>query len=210
MRRSLIPYLLLLNAVALFPHCASSYRHLRRLPADTACVENFRPAYRRTLYKTAIEVVGKKLSGLLLIKKMPDSSTRIVFSSETGFSFFDFGFGADTGFTVYHIIPQMDKHAVLTTLRKDFELILFKNTEAGKAYTLRGDGLDYHAYPQAKGVNYYITDTACRRMLRMQRASARKPVMEAVLTGSPAEAPDSISIRHLNFNFTILLRKLNP
>ena len=183
---------------------------MRRLPATSSCVERFRPDYRRALYKTAIEVVGKKLSGLLLIKKMPDRSTRIVFSSETGFSFFDFGFGADTGFTVYHIIPQMNKRAVVTTLRKDFELILFKNMQAENAYTLRDDSLDYHGYPQAKGVNYYITDTGCRQLVRMQRASKRKPVMEAELSGMPAEAPDSISIRHLNFNFTILLRKLTP
>ena len=37
-------------------------------------------------------VVGNHLSGLLLIKKMPDSSTRMVFSNEMGLGFFDFEF----------------------------------------------------------------------------------------------------------------------
>ena len=104
------------------------------------------------------------------------------------------------------LFRQMNKRAVIRTLRKDFELILFRNTHAGKPYTLLDSGFAYHAYPQSKGINYYITDSSCGRLLRMQRASARKPVMEAIFSRSPEGIPDSISIRHLNFNFTILLR----
>jgi hypothetical protein len=182
---------------------------MKRLPGNAACPGSFRPAIGRALYTASIEVTGKKLSGLLLIKSMPDSSIRTVFSSQTGMSFFDFGFGPGDGFKVYHIIKQMDRKPVIQTLQKDFELILFKNMGSGKTYTLRDSSKDYHAFPQIKGVNYYITDTACHQLLGMQRASARKPVMEAFSAGQAGDAPDSISIRHLNFNFTILLKKLN-
>ena len=82
------------------------------------CLQKFKPVIERALYNTSVDVTGKHISGLLLIKTMPDSSIRIVFSNEMGFSFFDFGFFTGNGFKVYHIIPQMNKKAVIKTLRK--------------------------------------------------------------------------------------------
>jgi len=46
--------------------------------------------------------------------------------------------------------------------------------------------------------------------VKMQRASDKKPVMEAFFIGNSAgESPDSISIQHLNFNFSIGLKKIS-
>ncbi len=151
------------------------------------------------------------MSGLLLIKYMPDSSTRIVFSNEMGLSFFDFGFLPDNGFKVYQVVPKMNKKALIKTLRKDFELVLFRNMDSSKNYALADSNLVYHGYPQTKGVNYYVTNTRCSQLVKMQRASNKKPVMEAfIYKSSPGNSPDSISIRHLNFNFSISLKKISP
>ena len=81
---------------------------------------------------------------------MPDSSTRIVFTNEMGFSFFDFGFPQDSGFMVYHIVPQMNKPALIKTLRKDFELIMFRNMDRNTSYDLIDSSVIYHAFPAGK------------------------------------------------------------
>ena len=74
-------------------------------------------------------------------------------------AFFDFGFSQDNGFTVYQIVPQMNKPALIKTLRKDFELIMFRNMDKNTILTACPTvGMVYHAYPQEKGVNYYVTD----------------------------------------------------
>jgi hypothetical protein len=76
---------------------------------------------------------------------------------------------------------------------------------------LADSNLVYHGYPQTKGVNYYVTNTRCSQLVKMQRASNKKPVMEAfIYKSSPGNSPDSISIRHLNFNFSISLKKISP
>ena len=72
--------------------CTNEYKSLPAATGDAACVEKFRPDFTAQLYKANIAVSGKSLSGLLLVKKMPDSSTRLLFSTETGFKFFDFSF----------------------------------------------------------------------------------------------------------------------
>jgi hypothetical protein len=181
---------------------------LQKIRSADQCLQKFKPVIKRALYKTSVDVTGKHISGLLLIKTMPDSSTRISFSNEMGFSFFDFGFLTQNGFKVYHIISQMDKKALIKTLRKDFELVLFRNMQEKNRFTLKDSFLIYYGFPQPKGVNYYITDTNCLKLIKMERASKRKPVVEAVMFLNQESIPDSISIRHLNFNFSITLKKI--
>jgi hypothetical protein len=205
---SRIPNLIFLSVFIFIDSC-NSYRHMQKTESRENCVQKFIPQFDRVMYKTSADVQKIRISGLLLIKRMPDSSVRIVFTNESGFPFFDFGFGPDTGFTVYHITPGMDKKYLITTLRKDFELILFRNIDSTSSFVLRDSQLVYHAYPQSKGINYYVTDIPCRQLVKMQRASKSKPVVEASFPGNiNGNVPDSIIIRHLNFNFTISLKKI--
>jgi len=205
-----IRFLIFLSAACICCSC-NQYNHMHNIPSDENCVQKFKPDFNRVIYQTTVDVIGKHISGLLLFKYMPDSSTRIVFSNEMGFGFFDFGFMHDGDFVVYQIIPQMNKKALIKTLRKDFELIMFRNMDSSKYYALADTGnLVYYAFPQSKGINYYITDAQCRQLVKMQRASNKKPVMEAYIEpSSPDSSPDSISIRHLNFNFSITLKKIS-
>ena len=204
MQQSRTRYLPFISLFIFLFACSSPYRKMQKISGDPACIQKFRPRFNGTVYNTKVDVVGKHLSGLLLIKTMPDSSTRIVFTSELGFKFFDFGFSQDSGFKVYYILKQMDKKAVIKTLRKDFELIMMYNTTTAHAYVLKAADSFYYAFPQSKGVNYYITDSTCSELLSMQRSSKRKVVMQQYHN----ESPDTIGITHKNFNFTIGLKRL--
>ncbi len=73
-------------------------------------------------------------------------------------------------------------------------------------------GRVYHAFPQAEEINYYVTDTLCQELLKMQRATPNKRVMEAFIKNEgKGNPPDSIFlIHHLKINFTISLKKITP
>ena len=136
----------------------------------------------------------------------------MVFTNEMGFTFFRLWISLPTADSKSIVIlPQMNKEALIRTLRKDFELLLFRNMDSNKYYALKDIGMLYHAFPQADGVNYYITDINCSQLVKMQRASTKKAVMEATIYGnSPENAPDSISIRHFNIShFSITLKKIS-
>jgi hypothetical protein len=212
MHRSPIRFLLFLSLAILSFSC-NQYRHMQKIPSDESCIQKFNPDLNHVIYKTSVDVIGKHISGLLVIKLMKDSSTRVVFINEMGYSFFDFSFPPDSsGFKVYQINPQMNKEGLIRTLRKDFELLMFRNMDKGKYYALMDSGLLYHAFPQINGVNYYITDSNCHYLIKMQRASSKKPVMEAyIFGGAKGISPDSISIRHFNIShFSITLKKILP
>ena len=77
--------------------------------ADVNVLQKFKPAFTVALYNTTVDVMSNHLSGLLLIKKMPDSSTRVVFSNEMGLGFFDFEFAPDGSFKIYSIMKKLNK-----------------------------------------------------------------------------------------------------
>ena len=129
-------FLLLISTAVIFASCGSSYKHLTKGTGDLHCIDKFRPRISTVLYNTNVNVVGNHLSGLLIIKKMPDSSLRLVFSSETGFKFFDFEF-SQNNFKVHYIMNKMDKKSVIKTLRKDFELVLMNNLNIAEGYVLK-------------------------------------------------------------------------
>ncbi len=201
-------YLLSSSMLWLLASCASSYSRLLPAQGDPACVLRFRPQIASALYNTQVNVVGNHLSGLLIIKKMPDSSTRLVFSNEAGFTYFDFGFSPAGDFRVYSIIPKMNRKAVIRTLRKDFALVLMHPLPVGTATVHRADTLQYHTFSSGRDHYYYITDTACFRLVRMERGSKRKKVVEAFTGSYHNGVPGSVLIKHTGFEFSIDLKRI--
>ncbi len=209
MQRSLILFLLLTSCLATMLACTTVFKGLTDVPGDVAAVQKFKPEFTVALYKTEVNVMGNYLSGLLLIKKMPDSSTRMLFSNEMGFKFFDFEFSGNGDFKVHYIIKQMNRKAVVKTLRKDFELILMQHPENGAAkLKASSEGLRYYIYPQSKGFNYYITDSTISNLLCMKRASKSKEIVTVIARDYKDGLPDTIGIEHHNFNFSIALKKI--
>src|SRR3954470_17408758 len=92
MQISRIHYLLLSSGFLFFAGCAPSWKQMKPATSDVSILQKFKPNFTVALYNTKVDVVGNHLSGLLLIKKMPDSTTRMVFSNEMGYKFFDFEF----------------------------------------------------------------------------------------------------------------------
>jgi hypothetical protein len=132
----------------------------------------------------------------------------MVFTSEMGLSFFDFGFGPVNGFTVHRIIPQLNRDPVIRTLRKDLTLLWMISLQASNHSGFSREGLDYHLFRQGEDHYYYVLDKNCGGLLRMERASSRKTVALATVSYLQPGQLDSASIRHLNTRFSIALKRL--
>lgn len=200
-------YLLFINLLVVSA-CSSPYKGLQNVPGDINCVQKFKPVFVSALYNTQVNVIGKHLSGLLLIKTMPDSSIRMVFSNEMGFKFFDFGFSPKGDFTVYSVIKQMKKKGVINTLRKDFELVMMRHLDTTNASVKKDGGFFYYLFPQNKEFNYYITGPGCAELVRVEKASKRTIKVQVIMQNYIGGIPDTIGITHRNFNFNIGLKRL--
>jgi hypothetical protein len=201
-------YFLLSSLVVLLAACANEYKSMQAVSGDPVCVEKFRPAFTSQLYKANVAVTGKTLSGLLLFKAMPDSSTRVVFSTETGFKFFDFSFGGPQPFKAIYVMKKLDKKVVVEALQQDFELLLMQPAAAGKATVSKMSYDLYYGFSNGPKTRYYITDSICHELQFAELAAKRKKLVRINQFAISDRIPDSIYIQHFNFNFTISLKKL--
>ena len=206
---SRIHFLLFINGFLILAACSSQFRNLQKADGSPGCVQKFKPAFQTAYFEAKVESLSHQLSGILIMKKMPDSNIRLVFSTKPGIKLFDFEFTTNSGFRVLYIMDQLDKKAVIKTLRKDFELILFINTNPNRGYLLRDSARFYYVFPQESGVNYYIADSSCSVLYAMQRASDTKVIVEAIMNNYQQGMPDTIGIEHKNFHFIIGLKKMN-
>jgi hypothetical protein len=188
--------------------CSSSYKNLRPVDTGNDCVQKFKPTFARALYNTQVNILKHHLSGILLIKQMPDSSIRILFTMETGFKFFDFEFNKAGDFKVYSIIDKMNRKPVIKTLKKDFELALMINVIDSNANAFTRDGAIYHQFKNEDLYDYYITDSGCSKLLRIEHADDRKVKTTIIMHDYVNGIPDTIGITHHNIKFNIGLKRL--
>lgn len=203
MRTLQIRYLILLSSI--LGGCATAYKDMQLVGGDTGCVQQFVPTYQKNWFTASIDVQGHHLSGLLLIKKMPDGADRIVFINELGVTFFDFEF-SDKGFKVIQVIDKLNIKAVISTLRQDFELLLLRGlkNESLIKYNMMNDF--YYAFPWDSKINYIITDNDCK-LMRLERGSKKKKLVQIGFVGEQ-ENPEKIIMQHFNFKMQITLTKI--
>ena len=177
---------------------------------------DLRPHFERELYRCVVDgKFGLKkfhMSGLLYIKSFSDTATRVLFQGELGNTFFDFGWDNRDSFRAYKIIDQMNRPALIKTLKKDFELLLVKNISnepSGIYYFNNNPSKKFIRFELEKGFVYYLIDRD-RKLIGIENADEQRKVVVMDLT--PADAlqslPASISIRHLRAGFTIDLQKI--
>ncbi len=188
--------------------CASDYAGMRRV--DPPCDMNaLRPVpMETTLFNASVDVMGRHMSGLLFVKNLPDGVHRVLFTSETGVTFFDFEYGANGKFVVHRVVPQMDKKVVINLLRSDLALLVARPFQATRLefFTLN-DSL-FAGVDQKKETAYFITDKDCASLQRFEVGSDRKRKVTVTFDGETS-APDAVEIRHHTFDMRIRLRKLN-
>jgi hypothetical protein len=198
-------YLIFNILVFILIGCASDYKGMQRT-STTVCAALRPVGIERAWYNTKIDVVGKHLSGLLLVKPL-DGGYRIVFTNEAGVTFFDFAFDPSGNFRVVNVIKELDRKEVITLLQKDFALMLglpFRN--ASYDVFLRGNEV-FHGVDQKNETAYFITDKDCASLRRLEWGSARKKKVTISFEGVPRK-PQTIQIRHHTFDMVVSLHQI--
>ena len=193
--------------------CSKPYKNLV-LQEQNKMSASFEPKFETELFRCVVDgkFVFKKfhLTGLLYFKNFSDTAVRIVFQNEMGLTYFDFGWDSKDSFQVNYIIEQMDKPALIQTLKKDFELLLFKNKNPND-YSLftDKDKNSVYRYAMPKGFAFYILDKN-KRLAFIENADEKRKVIQIKLDPPTpvGEFANQIIIQHLRANFTITLKKL--
>jgi hypothetical protein len=197
----------LLCSILLLCGCKSEYKALVRAENNASCQRFFNDDFSTAWYNTKVDVYGKHLSGLLLIKKVSNQTYRTVFTNEAGVTFFDFEFTEQGGFTVKKVIDQLDRKAVINVLRNDFALLLGIPFKQSKRDFFTSNNETYIAAKWGSDWAYFVTDGKCESLQRLELASKRKKKVSIFVVGE-YHKPESVQINHETFDMVIRLSKL--
>ena len=193
--------------------CMAPYKGLKEQSASSSVFE-YKPHFQRVLYRCIVDgrFIFKKfhLSGLLFFKELENGTKRAVFQNEMGVAFFDMQWDKDGNFQLKQIMPQLDKEAVVKTLRKDLEMLMMigfdKKTE--KMFSVNGGNGQLYRLNRDKGFVYYSVEG--QRLSKIENTDNRKAIVSVNISGkhSNATMPDTVNYIHHKANFTISLTKI--
>ncbi len=203
----------LLFSIILLSSCSSPYKKLVTTTSSISAYK-YEPELDKALYRCIIDgrFILKKfhLSGLLFFKELENGTKRAVYQNELGITFFDFAWNIEDSFSVKQVIPQLDKEAVINTLKKDIEMLLLIGLEKNSEKTfIDSRGIEqFNRLSISNGYVYYVTKD--EKLVRIENANNRKRIV-TVNVGAKAETsamPQDVLIEHHTANFTISLKKI--
>lgn len=195
--------------IVLFVQCKSDYSALVAHTPDAPCAKHVMPRLApSSLYQASIDVTGHHLSGLLVVKEMPDSSWRAVFTNEAGVTYVDLGLRRDGTYTVHHAVRQLNRRPVLMTLQKDFALMIGIPFHQRSVNSFSAGDEVYFGVSQKNESYYFITSKDCASLHRMERGSDRKKVVSIELPGTGYPRPSALVLQHHTFDMQINLNRI--
>jgi len=149
------------------------------------------------LYKAGIRIYGKYVSGLFLFKKMNDTTQRVVFSSETGITFFDFEFSGKD-FNIRQCFEKFRNKTLISTFRKDLKMILMTGFHLAGAESVKYKKEEQMIYRLREGKEYfyfYLEEHTCS-CLKIENTSRCFKKVIILLKKNASGVNSQISIRH--------------
>jgi hypothetical protein len=174
------------------------------------CLKNLRTGIESIKYRASIDVLQKHLSGLLIFKRMDDSSIRAVFMNEVGATFFDITFYNDS-YHYNYVMKSLDKKSVKKTVAKDLGMILMRGIYKGRPSCITSLEHSYITLRlQSKGTVRYTTTPDCAPVELIENMGRKKAVISVrQFYTAKVSMPDSIFVQHHTVHFTISLKQFN-
>lgn len=199
--------------ILLFASCSTPYNGLQSAKSNTS-IYSYKPEFKRELYRCIVDgkFIFKKfhLSGVLFFKQLENGTKRAVFQNEMGIAFFDFQWDENRKFSVRQIMEQLDKEAVVKTLRKDLEMLMMIGMDEKSEIMLRGDRGNEQVYRLNRDNAYVYYTTKNDDLVKIENANNRKIVISVIVGNKEKKQsmPDNIKYTHHKANFTISLTKI--
>jgi hypothetical protein len=154
-------------------------------------------------YRAHVEVYGKELSGLFMVKRMDSVTHRMVLTTDFGNTLIDLTIGNEQ-FKVNYVIEDLDRKIVLNMLQQDFKTLLSPQQQAVMHHRL----VSQDAYQvKEKSNTYYFMDQERGYLSKIVKASKRKEQVIYEFKTSDGKSADQIDIIHKTIRLKIRLTK---
>ncbi|MBF7092692.1 hypothetical protein IUY40_14235 [Flavobacterium sp. ALJ2] len=154
------------------------------------------------VYKANITVYGHELSGIFIAKKINDTTHRVVFTTEFGNKLLDFEI-SETNFKVNSIVSELDRKILISTLKKDFRLLLKKNHIIEKQFEDQTNTI--YQSKDGNRYNFIFLSKENKKLEKIIHASSTKEKITIRFSSENNIFAEKIEILHQNIKLKIEL-----
>ncbi|MEX0810681.1 MAG: hypothetical protein WD048_00605 [Chitinophagales bacterium] len=203
-RFPMLPFLLI-SLLFLSSSCATKeYSQLARTDSAPELNKLFERKHAY-IYKSNALLYGEKVSGILAIRQMPDSSYRVILTSYLGLKFFDFGFDG-TDFKVHKIMDKMNRPALVEVIKNDFQLLLMSNVDLSQLESFHNPDTGNYVFRHKTGKLtqfYFVNNDGALKRIEQFKKRKKKVVIE--IKKYRFKSASEIQLRHLDKKIDIRL-----
>jgi len=154
------------------------------------------------VYKCQMEVYGNDISGILIIKKISDSTHRVVMTSDFGNKMIDFEI-SENDFKLNYVLPDLDKKMVINFLKNDFRELLKQKY----AVTERFENNEYFidVSKNGKKTYYLFFDKTTEILKQIVFTQNKREKIDFTYEAKKHTFAETINLQHKDFKINIKL-----
>jgi phosphoribosylformylglycinamidine (FGAM) synthase PurS component len=210
MRKSTIPFLRTSLFLLVLVSCGSNpiKDHLTSASIENAVYKApyFSDSKIDYVYKTNISVYGNEMSGIFVVKRINETTHRVVFTTEFGNKLLDFEI-SENDFKIHSIVEELDRKMLIHTLVEDFRLLLRENYQISQQFE-SGSSKVFEA-KDGKNLNYLFVSKADRKLTEIRHTTQRKQKITLTFSSENNIFAESIAIQHYNIDLKITFNHFN-
>ncbi len=206
---------LLISLLLVFCSCRTiHHRNLQKINKQQTSIDQlnscFKKNFSKVLFKSEISIYKNRLSGLIFIKLMPDSSYRINFITELGLKIFDFEIKGEN-FKVVYCIEKMNRKKLIQILKEDFTLMLLENKLNSKAVLYKNTKTQENVFRfhNKNGYYYYYVDSNAMTLDKIESSNFLSRKLEISFSDFKNNFPSKIDIKHDHIKLNLHISKID-
>ncbi|KUJ52042.1 hypothetical protein [Chryseobacterium sp. JAH] len=154
------------------------------------------------VYKCQMEVYGNDISGILIIKKISETTHRVVLTSDFGNKMIDFEI-SENDFKLNYVLADLDKKMVINFLKNDFQELLRQKYTVAESFE-KNDSKIYLSKFGKK--NYYLCFNKENSLLtQIVYTQKRKEKINFSFEAKKPTFAETINLQHKDYRINIKL-----
>ena len=188
----------------LFASCKTyKLTDVKPIPSSEKTVENlYFSSSEDYVYKCQMDIYKNHVSGILIIKKISETTHRVVLTSDFGNKLIDFEISEDD-FKLNYVLPDLDKKIVINFLRNDFQQLLKQKYPVTESFENENSKI-YLSKMDKKG--YYLFFNKENNLLKqIVYTKNNKEKIDFTFDAKKNTFADSLNLQHKDFKINIKL-----
>ncbi|MFY1045152.1 hypothetical protein [Chryseobacterium sp. GP-SGM7] len=204
MRRSLLQNSVYSLIFLLLVSCKSyQITNVKSVPNTEKTVENlYFSSNEDYIYKCQMDIYKNHVSGILILKKINETTHRVVMTSDFGNKLIDFEI-SENDFKLNYVLPDLDKKIVINFLKNDFQKLLKQKYPVHESFD--NDSIKiFHSETDKSG--YYLSFNKENNLLeQIIYTKNNREKIDFIFEAKKPTFAETIEIQHKDFKINIKL-----